>query len=95
MREDEAIDALLKSAMAEPPPPLSAGFDAGTVRRIEAQRLPSWSRLVLAAYVVAAIAVIVWVMRGWPALVVGAVLGGTALLALVSGLYVSHLARAD
>lgn len=95
MREDDAIDALLKSTMAEPPPLPSTSFNTDVVRRIEARRLPGSSRIVLAAYTVAAVGVTVWFMRDWPAMLIGAALAGTAILAVASGLYVSRLARAD
>ena len=63
MHDDEAMDQLLRNAMAADPPQLSPGFDARVMRGVQPRRLTPMGRLVIAVYVVVAAATAVWLMR--------------------------------
>lgn len=64
MSEQEHVDRLLHKAMtAVPRPTLSPGFDRQLSRRLRSHRLSATGRVLLAGYVVVALAVSVWTMR--------------------------------
>jgi hypothetical protein len=63
MHDDEAMDRLLRDAMAADAPRLSAGFDTRVMRRVRPRRLTPMGRVVIAAYVVVAAVTAVWLMR--------------------------------
>jgi hypothetical protein len=63
MHDDEAMDRLLRGAMAADAPRLSAGFDTRVMRRVRPRRLTPMGRVVIAAYVVVAAVTAVWLMR--------------------------------
>lgn len=63
MHDDEAMDRLLRGAMAADAPQLSPAFDARVMRRVRPRRLTPAGRVVIAIYAVAAAAAAVWLMR--------------------------------
>jgi hypothetical protein len=79
MHDDDGMDRLLSNAFAAEAPRLSPGFDARLMRRLKPRRLTGPARVVLAAYVAAAIAISLWLMRGLhpDVIALALVLGGT------------------
>ena len=63
MSEQDSVDRWLREAMAADEPRLSSSFDARLARRLKPRRLTPTARLVLLAYIVAAVAVSVLAMR--------------------------------
>ena len=63
MSEQDHVDRWLREAMAADEPRLSSSFDARLARRLKPARLTPTARLVLLAYIVAAVAVSVLAMR--------------------------------
>ncbi len=63
MHDDEAMDRLLRHAMAADAPQLSPAFDALVMRRVRPRRLTPMGRVVIAAYIVLAAAAAGWLMR--------------------------------
>lgn len=63
MHDDDEMDRLLREVLAADAPRLSAGFDTRVMRRVRPRRLTLAGRLVIAAYIVGAVATVVWVMR--------------------------------
>ena len=63
MHDDELIDQLLTDVMAADTPELSPGFDARVMRRVRSRRLSPVGRVVIAVYIVVALAAAVWLMR--------------------------------
>ena len=63
MSEQDHVDRWLREAMAAEEPRLSSSFDARLARRLKPARLTPIARLVLLAYIVAAIAVSILAMR--------------------------------
>ena len=83
--DDDALERLLKDAMASEPPELSRGFEARVMRRVRPRTLSSTGRIVLSAYAVVASAVVVWAMREVPLPAVMAAAGvGVPLAGAVS-----------
>jgi len=66
MRDDEAMDRLLKDVLAADAPQLSPAFDARVMRRVRPRRLAPAGRVVMAIYVAVATAAAVWMMRDLP-----------------------------
>jgi hypothetical protein len=64
MRDDEVMDQLLRDAMAADEPQLSPAFDARVMRRVRRRGLTPLGRVVIALYVVVAVATAAWAMRG-------------------------------
>jgi len=63
MHDDDAMDRLLRDAMATEMPQMSPGFDARLMRRIRPRRLTAVGRVVLVLYVFLAVAGAAWFMR--------------------------------
>jgi tetrahydromethanopterin S-methyltransferase subunit E len=63
MHDDEAMDRLLRDAMAGDAPQLSPAFDGRVMRRVRPRRLTPMGRVVIAVYVVVAAAAAAWLMR--------------------------------
>ena len=63
MHDDEVMDRLLRDVMAADAPELSPAFDARVMRRVRPRRLTPMGRVVIAVYVVVALAAAVWLMR--------------------------------
>jgi hypothetical protein len=63
MHDDEAMDRLLRDAMAGDAPQLSPAFDARVMRRVRPRRLTPMGRVVIGVYVVVAAAAAAWLMR--------------------------------
>jgi hypothetical protein len=63
MNDDELMDQVLRKSMAAPPPQLSPAFDAKVMAAVRPRRLTSSGRVVMGAYVVAALVLTVWTMR--------------------------------
>ena len=61
--DDDAMDQLLRDAMATKVPQLSPGFDARVLRRVRPRRLTPLGRVVIGVYVVVAAATAAWLMR--------------------------------
>jgi uncharacterized membrane protein YfcA len=57
------VDQWLRDAMSGSTPRLSAAFDARLERRLRPRRLTATGRLVMAAYVLAALLVSLWALR--------------------------------
>jgi hypothetical protein len=66
MHDDEAMDRLLRDAMAADVPQLPAAFDARVLRRLRPRRLTPMGRVVIALYIVGAAATAVWSLRDLP-----------------------------
>jgi hypothetical protein len=64
MNEQDNVDRWLREAMSGEVPRLSSAFDARLERRLRPQRLTAAGRIVMAAYVLAAVLVSVWALRG-------------------------------
>ena len=92
MPHDDAMDRLLRDAMAADAPQLSPALDARIMRRLRPRGLTPAGRAVIAVYVVAASAAAAWAMRGlqvdW---IVAAVLIGVPAAA-GAGAYAQRLA---
>jgi hypothetical protein len=92
MHDEEMMDRLLRDAMATDVPQLSPAFDARVLRRVRPRRLTTMGRLVIAAYIVAAAATTLWLMRDLPTVsIVAAVVVGVPAAAGV-GAYGRRLA---
>jgi hypothetical protein len=95
MNEQERVDPWLRDAMSGSAPRLSAAFDARLERRLRLRRLTATGRIVMAAYVLAALLVSLWVMRNaaldWT--LVAAVLLPSAVAASVYGRWIKASAR--
>jgi hypothetical protein len=63
MTDDDAMDKLLRDALAADAPQLSPAFDARIMRRVRPRGLTPMGRVVIAVYLVAAAATAVWLMR--------------------------------
>jgi hypothetical protein len=63
MNEQEHVDQWLRDAMSGSAPRLSASFDARLEKRLRPRRLTTTGRIVMAAYVLAALLVSVWALR--------------------------------
>jgi hypothetical protein len=63
MNDDDVMDRLLRDAMAADVPQLSPAFDARVLRRVRPRRLAPMGRVVIAAYILAAAATAMWLMR--------------------------------
>jgi hypothetical protein len=63
MNDDEVMDQLLRDAMAADAPRLSPAFDARVMRLVRPRRLTPTGRIVMAVYVLAGVALAVWLMR--------------------------------
>ena len=92
MHDDDAMDRLLRDAMAADAPQLSPAFDARVMRRVRPRRLTPTGRVVIAVYVVAAAAAAVWLMRDLPMewIVAAVAIGGP--VAAGASAYVRRLA---
>ena len=66
MHDDETMDRLLREAMSADAPQLSPAFDARVLRGVRPRGLTTRGRLVIAAYIVAAAATTLWLMRDLP-----------------------------
>jgi hypothetical protein len=87
MSEQEKMDLWLRDAMSGGAPRLSAVFDARLEKRLRPRRLTPTGRIVMAAYVLAALLVSAWALRNasldWT--VVAAVLMASAVAATFYG----------
>jgi hypothetical protein len=92
MDDDDAMDRLLIEALAGQPPQLSRTFDDRVMGRVRPRRLTRVGQLVLAAYIVAAAAAAVWLMRDLPA--VSIIVAAVISIAIGAGAsaYGRHLA---
>ncbi len=92
MHDDDAMDRILRDAMAAEPPRLSPAFDARIMRRVRPRRLTPAGRVVIGIYFVAAVAVAGWMMRDLrPECVATALAIGVAIAAGTSA-YVRRIA---
>ncbi len=92
MHDDDAMDRLLRHAMAADAPQLSPAFDARVMRRVRPRRLTPMGRVVLAIYIVLAAATAGWVMRDLPAAWIVAAVAVCVPVAAGAGAYVRRLA---
>ena len=92
MRDDELMDRLLTDAMATKVPQLSPAFDARVMQQVRPRRLSPKGRVVMAVYVVVAVATVVLVMQDLPLVTIAA--GGAIGLAVAASAsaYVRRLA---
>ena len=82
MQDEDAMDALLRQALAAPVPQLSPGFDERMRRRLRPRRLTPAGRAVMVAYALMALAVAGWLMRELsPAVLAGAAASGVVVAA--------------
>ena len=95
MTEQDHVDRWLREALAADEPRLSSSFDARLARRLKPRRLTPTARLVLLAYVVAAIAVSVLAMRSVQidSRIVVATMVGTLAATVAYGRRFSAMAR--
>jgi hypothetical protein len=95
MNEQENVDQWLRDAMSGSTPRLSAAFDARLEKRLRPRRLTPTGRILMAAYVLAAILVSAWALRNaaldWT--VVAAVLMASAVAATFYGRRIKASAR--
>jgi hypothetical protein len=95
MTEQDKMDQWLREAMSGSAPHLSDAFDARLEKQLRPRRLTATGRLVMAAYVLAALFVSAWALRNaaldWT--VVAAVLVSSAVVAGVYGRRVGANAR--
>ena len=85
MHDDDAMDRLLRDALAADAPQLSPAFDARVMRRVRPRRLTPMGRVVIAVYVVAAAATAVRLMQDLPMeSIVAAVVIGVPVAAAAS-----------
>lgn len=66
MQDDDAMDALLRQALAAPVPQLSPGFDERMRRRLRPRRLTPAGRAVMVAYAMMALLLLVGVCAAPP-----------------------------
>ena len=92
MHDDDLMDRLLREAMAATVPRLPSGFDAEVMRRVRPQRLTPNGRLVIALYVLLAVAAAAWAMQDLPLTAIIAAVTICALVAAVTSAYGRHLA---
>jgi hypothetical protein len=92
MHDDEAMDRLLRDAMAGEAPQLSPAFDARVMRRVRPRRLTPMGRVVVAVYVVVAVAAAAWLMRDLRMESIAAAVAAGALVAAGTSAYVRRLA---
>lgn len=81
MHDDDAMDRLLKMALAQERPGLSPGFDARLVRRLRPRRLTQVGRAAIGVYALAAVGLMAWLMHDLP---VPSIAVGVALCTLVA-----------
>ena len=90
--DDEAMDALLREAMAaDAPPQLSPSFDNRLARRLRPNRLTATGRVVMAVYIAVASASAAWFMRDMPPEWVAASLAVGVSAATGAGAYARRL----
>ena len=91
MTDEEQVDQWLRDAMSGSTPRLSASFDARLEKRLRPRRLTATGRVVMAAYVLAALLVSAWALRNatldWA--IVAAVLLPSTVAASVYGRRIS------
>lgn len=83
MHDDDAMDGLLKHALAADVPQLSSGFDAAVTQRVRPRRLSARGRAAMVAYTAVAIALSAWAMRDLDPRAIA--VGVTAVLAIAAG----------
>jgi hypothetical protein len=92
MHDDEAMDRLLRDAMAGNVTQLSPAFDARIMRRVRPRRLTPMGRVVIAVYVVVAAAAAAWLMRDLHMESIAVAVAAGALVAAGTSAYVRRLA---
>ena len=95
MHDDEAVDRLLRDAMASDEPQLSPGFDDRVSRRLRPRRLTTFGRAAITIYLVVAVASAVWWMRDLDAPSILAALAIGVPFAAGAGAYARRLALGD
>jgi len=95
MHDDDAMDRLLRGAMAAEAPRLSHAFETAVMRRVRPRRLSARGRVTMVVYAAVALALSVWSMRGLDLRTMA--VGVTAGLAIAAGAsaYVRRLASGD
>ena len=94
MQPDEAMDHLLRDAMAAEQPQLSPTFDDRVLRRVRPRRLTPFGRGVMWAYTAATAAAAAWLLHDLPmTAIVAAVVIGVPLAIGVSAYGRSLVAR--
>ena len=91
MNDNDAMDQLLKDAMASPPPQLSPEFDARVMRGVQPRRLTPMGRALITAYAVVATATAIWLMRDLRVELIAAALVMTVPVAAGASAYVRRL----
>jgi hypothetical protein len=92
MNDDEVMDRLLRDAMAADAPQLSRAFDARVMRRMRPRGLTPIGRVVIAVYVLVAVATTVWLVRDLPMESIVASVAVGVPLATGASAYVRRLA---
>ncbi len=87
MQTDDAMDQLLRDAMATKVPQLSPGFDARVLRRVRPRRLTPLGRVVNGVYVLVAAATAAWLMHDLPMTAIVAALVIGVPIAVGAGAY--------
>ena len=93
MRDDEAIDGLLRQAMTARTPELSPDFEARLLRRLRGPRLTTAGKAAMAAYATAASATAFWALRGLSAEWIATAVVGSLLVAAASSAYGRRFAQ--
>lgn len=92
MRDDDAMDRLLREAMAAEPPRLSPAFDARVMRRVRPRRLTPAGRAVMVVYALLAAAAMAWLLRDLPPEWIAGSAVAVVLIAVAAGAYARRLA---
>ena len=87
MQPDEAMDQLLRDAMAAEQPQLSPAFDARVMRRVRPRRLTSAGRVMMWGYAVVTAATAAWLMHDLPVTAIAAAVAVGVPLAIGVGAY--------
>lgn len=72
MHDDDAMDRLLRTALAGEAPEPSPGFDARVMRSVRPRRLTPRGRAVIAVYAVTAVTITTWLMHDLPVVAIAA-----------------------
>jgi hypothetical protein len=92
MHDDDAMDRLLRDALAAEAPQLSPAFDARVMRGVRLRRLTPVGRVVIGVYAVVATSTAAWLMRDLDLKWIVAAMAISALVAAGASAYGRRLA---
>jgi hypothetical protein len=91
MHDDDAMDRLLRTALAGDAPAPSPAFDALVMRRVRPRRVTPRGRAVIAVYALAAAGITTWLMRDLPVASVTTAVALCSVVAAAASAYVGRL----